>query len=204
MSRALERAAAGACLIAPGSLAGCGEVDDVRPVLEDAHFEDPSTLLLRFSEPLASVDDLVGAAHFRLGSGFVIDGVDQTIYYDLSHHFADGLPGQGADVSGGWERHGLTLVSRVERGDDPTQLRLSLSYPLTYYVCDNLILADAMDIPAGIHLHYAEGGFPRVTDEAGNPLADIGAWWVGAGASATQPGAFPELDPRMPIPCPDL
>lgn len=203
MSRALQRAAAGACVLAPGCLAG--PVDELPPVLEDVHFEDPSTLLLRFSEPIASVADVDPASHFRLGSGFALDALDLTVYYDLSHHFPYDFPGQGGDVSGPWQRHGLTTVSRVEPGDDASQLRLTLSYPLWYYVCDNLILADEMGIPAGIHLHYAQAEFPRVTDEAGNALADIGAWWVADSFSTTQPGEFPELpDPRMPIPCPEL
>lgn len=173
-------------------------------MLEDAHFEDPSTIVLRFSEPIANVADIDPASHFRLGSGFALDALDLTVYYDLSHHFNEGFPGQGGDASGPWQRHGFTIVSQVEQGDDPSQLRLSLSYPLTYYVCDNLILADTMGIPAGIHVHYAQAAFPRVTDEAGNPLADIGAWWVPASFSTTQPGSFPELDVRMPIPCPEL
>jgi hypothetical protein len=191
-------------LIASAWLGGCAEVDELPPVLESAQFEDPSTLVLQFSEPLADVDDVDPATHFRLESAFFLDATNRTIYYDLSHHFAYGVPGQGANLSGPWKRHGFTRVSRIERGEDPTQLRLSLSYPLLHYVCDNLILAEAMAIPAGIHLHYAQGGFPRVTDEAGHPLGDIGAWWVEAGFSKTQAGAFPELDLRMPIPCPEL
>ncbi|PRP90407.1 hypothetical protein ENSA7_82920 [Enhygromyxa salina] len=192
----------GACVVAPA--VGCGPRDNTAPVLEDARFEDPSTLVLSFSEPIASVADIDPVTHFRLGSGFALDALGVTVYYDLSHHFWDGFPGSGADASGLWPRHGFTIVSLVEPGDDPSQLRLTLAYPLTYYVCDNLSLADEMEIPAGIHLHYAEAGFPRVTDEAGNPLADIGAWWVSASFSTTQPGAFPELDARMPIPCPEL
>jgi hypothetical protein len=195
----MQRAVVGACGI--GAVIGCGAGDETAPVLEDAQFEDPSTIVLTFSEPIADVADIDPAAHFRLGSAFALEALDLTVYYDLSHHFPYGLPGSGNDVTGPWQRHGLTSVSRVELGDDPTQLRLLLSSALEYYVCDNLVVAAEMGIPAGIHLHYAEAGFPRVTDEAGNALADIGAWWVGESFSTTQPGAFPELDVLMPIPC---
>ncbi len=68
--------------------------------------------------------------------------------------------------------------------------------------CSRCPEAEALGIPAAIHLHYAEASHPRVTDEAGNPLADIAPWWVQSPFSATQPGAFPELELRPPIPCP--
>ncbi|KIG16285.1 hypothetical protein DB30_04745 [Enhygromyxa salina] len=202
MSGGLQRVVVGTCVIAPA--VGCGGGDETAPVLVEAAFEDPSTLVLTFSEPIASVVDVDPVTHFRLGSAFALEALDLTVYYDLSHHFGGGFPGSGGDASGPWQRHGFTVVSRVEHGDDPSQLRLSISYPIIYYVCDNLALASEMGIPAGIHLHYAQAGFPRVTDEAGNPLADIGAWWVAASFSTTQPGEFPELDMRMPIPCPEL
>lgn len=187
--------------IAP--LSACADPDVTAPELLDARLVDLDTVVLRFSEPLAAVAEVDPSSHFRLGTALVIDdlqGGELTVYYDLAHHFADGVPGQHA--AGPWFRHGFTAVAAIERGDDPRELRLLLSYPLEHYACDALAEAAALGIPAGIHVHYAEAGFPRVTDEAGNPLADIGAWWVDASFSTTQPGAFPELDPRLPIPCP--
>lgn len=199
----IARGAGGVWVVAPGLVGGCAPVDDeIAPELEDARFEDASTVVLTFSEPLASVDDIDPASHFRLASGFALEALDQTIYYDLSHHFPYGVPVQGGDASGTWPRHGFTTVTRVEQGDDPAQLRLTLDYPLEHYVCDILVAAEAMGIPAGIHLHYAEAGFPRVTDEAGNPLAEFGAQW--ASVFTTRDGQFPELDPRISIPCPEL
>jgi hypothetical protein len=174
--------------------------DVTPPVLEHAEFEDESTLLLSFSEPLASVDEVDPSTHFRLASAFVLG--DITVYYDLSYHFIGGGPDQAAQVDG-WPRHGNAAIARVERGDDPSTLRLTLAYPLEHYVCDELDEAAALDIPGGIHLHYAEAAYPRVTDEAGNPLANNGAWWLSVpGISTTRPGAFPELEPRLPIACP--
>jgi hypothetical protein len=204
MSRAMQLGLS-ACAIAPSF--GCGPDDVTPPELEEARFEDGSTVVLRFSEPIASVGDVDPASHFRLGTAFVLDdlqGGQLTVYYDLSEHFADGIPGQGADASAPWFRHGSTVVAAIERGDDPHELRLSISYPLYYYVCDLLAEAATLGIPAAIHVHYAQAGYPRVTDEAGNPLADIGAWWVGDSFATTTPGVFPELDPRLPIPCPEL
>lgn len=204
-----SRATAPACAIAPlfSSLAlglGCAAEDASPPELQDAHFVDPTTVVLRFSEPIAAVADVDPSSHFRLSTALVVDdlqGGEITVYYDLAHHFPDGLPGQGSDAAGPWFRHSFTRVADLERGDDPHELRLLLSYPLESYVCDALSEAAALDIPAGIHVHYAQAGFPRIEDQAGNPLADIGAWWVAATFATTNEGRFPELDPRLPIPC---
>jgi hypothetical protein len=198
MSRALGPALP--TLLASSAAALACTPDVTPPVLEHAEFEDASTLLLSFSEPLASVDDVDPSTHFRLAAAFVLGEI--TVYYDLSYHFPAGGPDQAAQVDS-WPRHGNSLISRVEPGDDATQLRLTLAYPLEHYVCDELSEATALDIPAGLHLHHAEAAWPRVTDEAGNALADNGAWWVSVpGILTTQPGAFPELDLRLPIPCP--
>ncbi|MFO7561540.1 MAG: hypothetical protein R6X02_02755 [Enhygromyxa sp.] len=189
----------------PAPPLACAEPDVRAPALEDARFGDPTTVVLRFSEPIASVADVDPSSHFRLGAALVIDdlqGGELTIYYDLAHHFPDGVPGTSGDALGPWFRHDFTLVAALERGDDPRELRLLLSYPLERYVCDALAEAATLGIPAAVHVHYAEGSFPRVTDLAGNPLADIGAWWVSEPFAATIPGAFPDLDPRLPIPCP--
>lgn len=196
MSRALHPNA----LFAASAAALACAPDITPPVIEHAEFEDASTLLLQFSEPLAPVDDVDPSTHFRLAAGFVLGEI--TVYYDLSYHFATGGPDQDAKVDG-WPRHGNSLVTRVERGDDATQLRLSLAYPLEHYVCDEIDQATQLDIPAGIHLHYAEAAYPRVTDEAGNALADNGAWWIRVpGVVNTRPGEFPELEQRLPIACP--
>jgi hypothetical protein len=179
----------------------CTPDDVTPPELEHAELEDPSTLLLSFSEPLAPVDEVDPATHFRLAAGFVLGEI--TVYYDLSYHFLAGGPDQQAAQVDSWPRHGNSLISGIERGDDATQLRLTLAYPLEHYVCDEVSEATALDIPGGIHLHHAEAAYPRVTDEAGNALADNGAWWVSVpGILTTQPGAFPELDVRLPIACP--
>jgi hypothetical protein len=132
-----------------------------------------------------------------------LQGGELTVYYDLSHHFPDGVPGTSGDAAGPWFRHGFTEVAALELGDDPRELRLLLSYPLEDYVCEAGGEAAALGIPAAIHVHYARSSFPRVSDPAGNPLADIGAWWVSEAFATTIPGEFPEFDPRLPIPCPE-
>jgi hypothetical protein len=188
-------------LASSAAVIACTPDDVTPPVLEAAEFEDASTLVLQFSEPLAAIDDVDPSTHFRLAAAFVVG--DITIYYDLSYHFVAGGPDQQAALVESWPRHGNLLVARAERGDDATQLRLTLTYPIDHYVCDEVEQAADVDIPGGIHLHYAEATYPRVTDEAGNALADNGAWWLQVpGILTTQPGAFPELELRLPIPCP--
>jgi hypothetical protein len=198
MSRVLDSAAP---MLLAGSATTLGCTPDVTPpVIEHAEFEDASTLVVQFSEPVAPVDDVDPSTHFRLAAAFVIG--ESTIYYDLSYHFLAGGPDQNAQLDGA-KRHGNTAIERVERGDDASSLRLTLAYPLEHYVCDELDQAASLEIPAGIHLHYAEAAWPRIADEAGNPLADNGAWWVPLpGVLTTRPGAFLELELRLPIPCP--
>ncbi len=196
MSHALDTATP--ALLAAGALA-CTP-DTTPPLIEHVEFEDASTLIVQFSEPLAPVTDVDPSTHFRLAAAFVLG--DITVYYDLSYHFLTGGPDQAAQVEE-IPRHGNNLFARIGPGEDASQLRLTLAYPLEHYVCDELDQASAVEIPAGIHLHYAQASWPRITDEAGNPLADEGAWWVQVpGVVTTRPGAFPELELRLPIPCP--
>ena len=183
---------------------GACAVDEAPPVIVDAHFENEQVLVVRFSEAIASVEDIEPEAHFRVGSGFYVASLGQTVYYDLAHHFPDDVPGVEGALAESWLRHGFTQVSKVEHGERDDELRLSLSYPLEPYVCDILPEAEALGIPAGIHLHYTQASHPRVRDLAGNELADIAPWWIGSSFSKRNDGAFPELDLRMPIPCPEL
>ena len=195
------------------ALVGCGEADVTPPELIDAAFipaspgERPDRLILRFSEPLAPIAD-VDPAHFRMSSALVIDdlqGHDLTVYYDLANHFSEGLPGQAGklpDLDGPWPRHAFTNVVGLERGEADDELIVQLSYPIEIEVCDALDQAAALGNPAGIFVHYAEADYPRITDAAGNSLADIAADWIAANGVATAPGAFPSLDPALAIPCP--
>jgi hypothetical protein len=195
--------AALAVTLAPTLVLGCADDDVTAPTLEHAELRDPTTLRLRFSEPLAPVDapdEIDPSSHFRLSAAFAL--ADRTLYYDLSYHFTAGGPAPSPNHAT-WPRHGTSTITRIELGDDPSELWLTLAYPLEHYVCDELAQAEALDIPAGIQLHYAAADHPRVTDEAGNPLAELGAWWVEVpGIIAEQPGVFPELDVRVPIACP--
>lgn len=185
-----------------GLVTGGCSVDEEPPRLVSVEFEDETHLRLRFSEPLASVDEVEPALHFRIGSGFYIEALGITAYYDLAHHFPYGVPGVEGGSLEQARRHGFTRVSGIEAGPGEDELVLELSYRLESYVCETLVDAAAIEIPAGIHLHYAEASSPRITDLAGNPLADVGAWFVTSTFSNTRDGAFPELDTRLPIPCP--
>lgn len=195
-----------------GASAGCGEPDVTPPILLEASFiaasagARPDTLILQFSEPIGPIAH-VDPAHFRLSIALVIDdgqGGELTVYYDISKHFDDGLPGLVPplpDLDGPWPRHAFTEVAALEHGDADDQLIARLSYPLDLAVCDTLDQAAALAIPAGIFMHYAEAEHPRITDEAGNALADIASHWVPVNGVAAAPGAFPSLDPRLAIPC---
>ena len=185
-----------------GLVAGACSVDATPPRLLSVEFEDETHLRLRFSEPLAPADEVEPASHFRVGSGFYVEHLGITAYYDLAHHFPYGVPGvEGASLEQA-QRHGFTRVARIEAGAREDELVLELSYRLEAYVCDTLVDAAAIDVPAGIHLHYAEAAAPRIRDLAGNELADIGEWFVSSTFSSTREGSFPELDTRLPIPCP--
>lgn len=193
-------------LVAGGLVLAACAGDEQPPELLDARFEDAGTIVLRFSEPLAPVEGIDPASHFRIGSAFVIDdleGGDLTVYYDLAHHFPDGVPGNAGDAQGPWLRHGLTLVSGLELGEDPSELRLRLDVPVEPYVCDALVEAEGLGIPAAIHTHYARGEGPGIRDVAGNELADVGGWWVLDTFVAAREGSFPELEPRLAMACPD-
>ncbi len=195
----------GAVLASPLLLA-CGPTDETPPTIEDARFEDEATLILSFSEPIAPTDDVTPEAHFRLEVGFYLADLGYTVYYDLSSHFEGEVPGQTGAVEDEWPRHGGTEVVRVEPGDDSSELRLKLSVPLDPDICATLIEAEAIGVPASIQLHYARASAPRITDLAGNDLAEIASWWIDKAPAlvTVSDGEFPELDVRTPIPCPDL
>ena len=191
---------------------GCVEPEHVPPVLVDARFapangnERPSEVILSFSEPLGPVGD-VDPQHFRLSTTLVIDdrGADLTVYYDLGKHFESGLPGQSGDTNFSelQPRHSLTIVAGLRPGDESNQLVLELSYPIEVAVCDALALASELGLPNGIFVHYSEGSFPRITDEARNALAAIAPDWAeNPTGLLTTPGSMPMLDPTLAIPCP--
>jgi hypothetical protein len=188
--------------------AGCVEADVTPPELIAAEFAEADAVILRFSEPLGPITD-VDPEHFRMSTALVIadgSGGELTVYYDLANHFSEGLPGQAGklpDVDGPWPRHAFTIVAELERGEASDELLLHLSYPIEVEVCDALDQAAAFGIPAGIFVHYAEAEHPRITDEAGNALADIAGHWIAVNGVATAAGSFPELDPTLAIPCPD-
>ena len=113
---------------------------------------------------------------------------------------SSGVPGE--DGLGPFFLHTANDVVEVARGDTPDVLVLGLRYPLEPYACEAVAAATELGIPARVHIHYAQASFPRIVDESDNPLADTGAWWVSASFGTTRPGAFPDLDPAIEIPCP--
>lgn len=205
----LDRACHPGLLVPLVAQAGACSVDETPPTIIDARFEDENTLVVQFSEPIGPTADIDAARHFRISSGFYVESLGVTAYYDIAHHFPQGVPGVDEDGNGeglaeSLFRHGFTLVAEIERGASDDELRLLLSYPIEPYVCEVLPKAEALGIPAGIFLHYDPGSAPRVADLAGNELGENGGWWVGSTFGTTLMGEFPELDPRMPIPCPEF
>ncbi len=194
--------------------AGCAEfeLETIAPELIAAEFvepepgERPSLVELRFSESLGPIAD-VDPEHFRMSIALVIDdgqGGELTVYYDLSHGFSEGLPGQDGrlpDLGGPWPRHAFTIVAALEHGEAADELILQLSYPLDLAICEALDQAATLGIPAGIFVHYAEADYPRITDEAGNALADLAAHWLEVNGVTAVAGAYVWLDPTLAIPC---
>jgi hypothetical protein len=204
------------CLALWPLASGCAEASESEPpTLSSAEFEDPQTVLLHFSEPMAAPASELRASKFRLSAGFLVDGV--TVYFDIADHFTDGPPDGGADGStegtetGGTgadpglsPRHSDTRIVGVEAvAGMEDALRLRLSVPLEPYVCDAVAHCDPPGERCGIFVHYDDSDAPRVEDRAGNPLASIGAAWTSDPHAAEYAGEFPDHSPRISLDCPD-
>jgi len=175
------------------------------PVLLEASVLSATVLELRFSKPIAAVND-VDPADFRVSlattaTSYYSDCAPQTSYQDLAASSA---------TTGVWNIP-----------EDPHLLRLSLAAPVTPAHCTIIDNARAAGNEGGLFLHYSAGDGASVQDADGNGLADIAAPWVlfqaGAyyyagytppefyfcnGAGCTAQGAFPNMASWLPIPCP--
>lgn len=191
--------------------------DVTPPALVAIEFFDPQVLRLTFTEAIASVDD-VNPKRFRLSVGrFIVNNYygdyQRTVYSDpefYNHqqycnevcydyyncyyqcYYGPNLPLDPVDV--------------LADAYNPTQVVLLLAQPITPNLC-NLInaLSGDPDRPAGLLLHYADGGAAQITDLASIPLAGFGATWVKEDESQymqVDDLKFPELNPFLPIPCP--
>lgn len=155
---------------------------------------------LRFSEPVGSLED-VDPRDFRISValpyGLCSDGdcVDKTGYWDANFYvdyYLTYAP-YGPPASDRFE------VDLLMPGDMPTDVVLHFALPLDPVLCEYF---EGYDDP--LHVHFAPGPIPLRSAD-GEPLAAIGPQWVdyvGPIPFMGVDGEFPNLDPRISIPCP--
>jgi hypothetical protein len=121
------------CVCAIASLLACvGQVDASPPELLEARFTELDTLVLRFSKAMGPVADIDPPSHFRLGVALVLDdlrGGELTVYYDLAHHFADGLSAGDRRRRRGARGHRRVVGGCAVRGDEAGGVRRARSTP---------------------------------------------------------------------------
>lgn len=177
-----------------------GETDGGPFELLSGHFEDSDTIVLTFSNPLGSLASVEPAA-FRISLGYTNPYVNPygevyggSYYWDPNYIGYSYYPG-----------YYYFRVNALYAGPQSHQLRLAFDHLLDPTTCD---LMDSVDPqpPAeiGLYTHYAPGGVP-LRDNLGVALAPIGPEWAELAASYQysfyEPG-FPNLDPKIEIPCP--
>lgn len=157
-------------------------------------------LTLSFSEAVGPVEG-VDPQDFRISfAGYsslcTDDGcVDQTSYWD-PNFFAEYYIGYGPNMGTRFE------AALLEPGSLGHQLVLRFEAPLDAAVCEYIQAYGGGD--EFLFVHYAAGDIP-VTSAEGEGLAPIGPEWVEADTPLPiweVEGEFPNLDPRISIPCP--
>lgn len=191
--------------------------DVTPPALVAIEFFDPQVLRLTFTEAIASVDD-VNPKRFRLSVGRYVNDTyynnyARTIYSDPEvynrQQYCEPVCYDDYNCYDQCYYGPLLALDPVDVLADaynPTQIVLLLANPITPNLC-NLInaLSGDPDRPAGLLLHYADGGAAQITDLASIPLIGFGATWVkedGSQYMTVDDLKFPELNPFLPIPCP--
>lgn len=155
---------------------------------------------LRFSEPVGPLEG-VDPSDFRISLALphllcTGDGgcVDETAYWDANFYVEYRLTYYGPPPDG--DRFEVDLIAP---GNMPTDVVLRFAIPLDPLLCEYFDgYADALFV------HFAPGAIP-VQSADGELLAAIGPQWVdyvGPIPSMVVDGEFPNLDPRVPIPCP--
>lgn len=155
---------------------------------------------LRFSEPVGPLDG-VDPSDFRISVALPYelcsggeDCVAKTGYWDANFYvdyYLTYAP-YGPPESDRFE------VDLLAHGNMPTDVVLRFAVPLDPLLCEYFEDAEVLFV------HFAPAPIPVQSDD-GEPLAAIGPQWVdyvGPIPFMGVDGDFPNLDPRIPIPCP--
>jgi hypothetical protein len=191
--------------------------DVTPPLLVGVEFLDPQILRLTFTEPIAPVDQ-VNPKRFRLSVGrfYTNDyygNYQRTVYNDPENYNHEQYCNEVCyDYYNCYYQcyYGPTLsldaLDVLPDAYNPAQVVLLLEQSVTNNLCNfiNAISGDPSR-PAGLLLHYADGGASQITDLAGIPLLGFGETWVKESDQTflyVDDLQFPELNPFLPIPCP--
>ncbi len=179
------------------------------PQLIDARMLDAQTVELFFSEPIATLG-AIDAGKFRLSAAF------DNAYYAYGTWYSDLGRWNGKEVcqeycygdscyTWCYTPPGPNVeVVGVANSAYTDRVLLTLSEPVTSNVCAQLIkrIESGADV-AAIFLHYSNNG-QGITDLDGEQLDAIAEHWVLLSNQyyTYQPGAFPSMNPFIPIDCP--
>jgi hypothetical protein len=154
-------------------------------------------VILQFSEPVASVD-AVEPSDFRISYALPTEVcgdngcTPETSYWD-PHFFVDEYLGY---QYGSGDRFEVDLIGA---GEQANTVSLHFGTPLKPYLCE--YVAPYEDEYDFLFVHFAPGDIPLESAD-GESLAAIGAEFVHDTAPVfTAEGDFPNLDPKISIPC---
>lgn len=166
--------------------------------------DDYSTLVLTFSDPVAPVDG-VAPTDFRISMGQTFQYMDEGMTIEQSAYYEPNTR------VGYYDAVGMMAIANGP-GTDQVSITLAPAFaPLTCTFVANSNEGSSPEFPieAAVFPHYAPGSTP-VTNTEGVELAAMGAAWVLNGPDDEYYGyelfieefGFPNLVPRIPIPCP--
>ena len=157
---------------------------------------------LRFSEPVGPLDG-VDPSDFRISvalPSLLCTGgggcVDKTEYWDANFYVEYRLDYAPYGPPPDGDRFEVDLLAP---GNMATDVSLHFAVPLDPVLCEYF-----EGYPDALFVHFAPGPIP-VRSADGELLAAIGPQWVdhvGPIPFMSVDGEFPNLDPRVPIPCP--
>lgn len=198
--------------------------DVTPPALAAVEFQDPATLKLTFTEPIAPTDD-VNPKRFRLSFAFGYYGnyglpptttLADPHYYNVIQVCVPAPPGCYYDPPPYYCYYGpfcyyapsapIHIVDVVKSATEPNVAFLALSVPIQPTMCELLQKFPSGNLATVLHLHYADGGQAQITDLAGLPLPPLAEAWVTEDDQFyeyyDQPAPFANFNPFLPIPCP--